>query len=218
MTLLRAHHVGAQPRTASSTPEPHTMFLGPDLPGAACKGCTPLFDAWVVGEKPEERDERHHAAIRICWSCPELATCLKERLTNPGLQRDAGVYGGRVFDATAGRKCPCGKPLPDDASARRKYCNKNCWNTTRPRSPQRELRCDHCESPFTTNQVKQRFCNRGCRDRYRGNRATRPHLPGLTNCQMCGEPIPPGQTAVGRRNCSTNCRKRAAERRQQVAA
>jgi hypothetical protein len=197
------------------------LLQGPTLSGAACAGTDAyLWDDRLDQSPPETaqaRDERHQRAIETCRGCPVRARCLQNRLTNPAFARDRGVFGGQVFDTTAGRKCPCGEPLPEDASPQRRWCSQKCWKATR-KAPVVERRCDHCGNQFTTNQDKQRFCNRTCRDRYRGCRATRPHLPGLTHCQGCGAPIPPAQTAIGRRNCSKNCRKRAAERRQQVAA
>lgn len=196
------------------------LAAGPQLRGAACAGIDAhLFDDRLDQSPPEtitDRDQRHQRAIDTCHGCPVRAPCLQMRVEDPSL--GAGVFGGQVFATkSTTRKCPCGKSLPEDASPQRRWCNTKCWKAAQ-KAPTVERRCDHCDNPFSTNQTKQRFCNRTCRDRYRGNRATRPHLPGLTNCQLCDEPIPPTQTAAGRRNCSTNCRKRAAERRQQMAA
>lgn len=196
------------------------LLTGPPLPGAACAGTDAhLWDDRLdqtPPESPTARDQRHQLAIETCQKCPVRAECLQKRLNDPTLGK--GVFGGQVFDSDPHvRKCPCGQPLPEGSSPQRKWCSEKCWKATQ-KAPVVQRCCDHCGGQFTTNQTRQRFCTRPCRDRYRGSRTTRPHLPGLANCQVCDTPIPPAQTAIGRRNCSTNCRKRAAERRQQVAA
>lgn len=192
MTAIRAHRVGAQPRAATRTTSPRTVFLGPDLPRAACKGLAPLFDRTIPHETPHERDERHHQAIRVCRRCPERVDCLTARLTNPGLKRDTGVFGGQVFDTTITptRKSACdhcGNPFTTKQPTQR-FCTPTC------RDRYRGI-CENNRKPVTTA------------------------LPGLTHCQGCGTRLAVEQTAAGRRNCSKTCRNRASDRRAaQVAA
>lgn len=178
---LQARRIGTQPRPTQHSPEPLTALLGPDLPRAACKGHSPLFDAAMPGESTEQRDERHHTAIRICRRCPERTACLAARLTDSGLQRDHGVYGGQVFapPARSGRVCGCGEPIPEGANPRRKHCTDECrWAANKPAPTLRRLTCP-CGTAFTTTSPVKAYCTTRCqRDaqnaqkRQRARRAT----------------------------------------------
>lgn len=50
-------------------------LLGPGLPGAACRGRAPEFDAEVSGETAQQRRDRHARAAAICTGCPVRDRC-----------------------------------------------------------------------------------------------------------------------------------------------
>jgi hypothetical protein len=58
-------------------------LLGPELPGAACKGRGGLWDDIVDGETVRRRTERHEKAQAICADCPVRAACLRARFEHP---------------------------------------------------------------------------------------------------------------------------------------
>lgn len=72
--------------------------LGPhQLTDAACHNQFPRWDLDVTGETPDERRDRHTAAVAICrWSCPALPRC--ERLVDALPAGASGVWAGRVLD------------------------------------------------------------------------------------------------------------------------
>lgn len=72
-------------------------LLGPDLPGARCRGEAPYFDARVPGEKPRERRQRLTTAHDICNRCPALTACADAILGTPPPER-RGVWAGTTYD------------------------------------------------------------------------------------------------------------------------
>lgn len=76
--------------------------LGPNLPGAACKGRAPLHDAVIAGESETDRADRHQRAVAVCLRCcPVLAACRAAVATLP--RSTTGVWAGRVLDGIGHR-------------------------------------------------------------------------------------------------------------------
>jgi WhiB family redox-sensing transcriptional regulator len=50
-------------------------LLGPALPGAACAGHAPQFDAEIDGESPRQRRARIASAAAVCHQCPAQSRC-----------------------------------------------------------------------------------------------------------------------------------------------
>lgn len=63
----------------TKTPDTHKIrlpeLLGPDLPGARCRGEAPYFDAQVPGENAKQRKQRITIAREICKHCPARTAC-----------------------------------------------------------------------------------------------------------------------------------------------
>lgn len=74
-----------------------TELLGPDLPGARCRGEAPYFDAHVPGEKPRERRKRLTTAHNICHHCPALTACHNAIHNTPKSER-RGIWAGTTYD------------------------------------------------------------------------------------------------------------------------
>lgn len=71
-------------------------LLGPGLPGAACHGRAPLFDAEVNGETPAQRRARQAVAASVCAGCPARARCRAITDELPRRLR-GGVWSGRPY-------------------------------------------------------------------------------------------------------------------------
>lgn len=193
MSTIRAHRVGCIPRNPEPDkrgPKPK-IIPGPDLPQAACKGLSPLFDDTIHGETDTQRHQRHHKAQTICHTCPIQTQCLNTRQTTPDL--GAGIYGGRLFENT-----PEQRRL--DRAAQRKPQTRTCKN---------------CHKPFQTI-TRRSYCGNTCvqttHAQHTANTAhTSRALPTLTHCQApgCGTKLPPGR----QRNCTDRCRKKGSEQR-----
>lgn len=78
---------------------------GPDLPDAACRGMSLAFDPAERGEDPADVEYRHQTALRICVTCPALASCRAWFDALPRSQRPQGVVAGVV-----NRPKPPGRP------------------------------------------------------------------------------------------------------------
>lgn len=195
MTTIRAHRVGHLPRNPEPDkrgPKPK-LIPGPDLPHAACKGLSPLFDDTVHGETDTQRHQRHHKAQTICQTCPIQTQCLNTRQTTPDL--GTGIYGGRLFENT-----PEQRRLDREAE----------------RAPRTRV-CKNCQQPFAT-LTRRVYCGETCYEQARAHFTaatahTRRALPTLTHCQGCGTKLPAGR----QRNCSDRCRKRGSEHRTHAA-
>lgn len=212
---LLAHRVGHLTKNWQQPPrhgpKPH-FPLGPNLPGAACKGHDPLFDNHVDKETNQQRDIRHAQAIEICLSCPVLDQC------KPGPE-DEGIWRGALYERKH-RRCPCGAQLPHHATKQQRYCGPKCRQS---KHITYQRNCAHCNQPFTTIQPQQRFCHTTCRNKWRGRAEntkppTHPRPPGLPACQVCGHPITTRAQKLGARNCSLRCRKTAAKHGTATAA
>ena len=87
------------------------LAAAPDLPGAACRGLAPGFDAARPDETVAEVAHRHLAALAICAKCPALAACSSWLETLPVRERPVGVVAGRITQGattkTASRKRAC---------------------------------------------------------------------------------------------------------------
>lgn len=71
--------------------------LGPNLPGAACKGRAPLHDDVIAGESETDRADRHQRAVTVCLRCcPVLNACRAAVATLP--RSTTGVWAGVVLD------------------------------------------------------------------------------------------------------------------------
>lgn len=197
MKNIQAHRVGHLPRN----PEPDKRGLkpklipGPDLPQAACKGLSPLFDDTIHGETDTQRHQRHHKALTICRTCPIQTQCRITRETTPDL--GTGIYGGRLFENT-----PEQRRLDREAE----------------RTPQTR-QCKNCQQPFQAI-TRRVYCGETCHEQARAvftaaAAHTRRALPKLTHCQApgCSKPLPPGR----KRNCTDRCRKRGSEQRRRRA-
>ncbi len=69
------------------------------LPGAACRGCSGIFDDQLAGETIEEHDDRQNAALRVCrgWSA-RLASAGTLPARAPGrVFAGVAVQGGRLL-------------------------------------------------------------------------------------------------------------------------
>lgn len=112
-------------RRVDSTPIP----LGPNLPGAACKGATePLWDWTTDGETFVQRGLRLERAMAICRTCPVMARCLWTRETDPSL--GPGVWGSQLFNTKAGVAvrhvtCCCGTRVVT-MQPTQEYCSPKC--------------------------------------------------------------------------------------------
>jgi hypothetical protein len=162
---IRGCRAGTAPRAAVRPVEPLPDVLGPDLPGAACKGHGELFDDWrehrtpdgrYRHETPTDRAERHTAAMRICWTlCPIREQCLATRDAQPAL--GAGIYGGVLFERWTSpdpiRRCRCGTIIPTDANPQRVHCSDECrqatYERTRGTPATRRTRTCGCGTVFT---------------------------------------------------------------------
>lgn len=124
-------------RTHPDTALP-TITLGPNMPGAACKGLNPrLWDRDVDGETPTQRTARYEQAIPLCHACPAAARCLAYRLAHPELA--GGIWGGRLFterdwNVRSGRHATgsppgcrsCGGALGELQRQWERYCSDTC--------------------------------------------------------------------------------------------
>lgn len=212
-STLIAHRVGhlaknwqQPPRRGPKPPFPQ----GPNLPGAACKGHDPLFDNRIDKETDQQRDQRHAQAIEICITCPIFDRC------KPGPE-DEGIWAGVLYERKH-RRCPCGEPLPSNATKQQKYCSSKCRGR---KHTTYERQCDNCHQHFTTVQPQQHFCHSRCNNKWR-HQHPRPALtkrfPGLPRCQVCSTPINEQAQRMGARNCSKRCRRRASQRGMASAA
>lgn len=68
----------------------------PNLPRAACKGRSELFDTWHDDEPWPERDRRHAEAVQACLSCPELEPCRQWLESMHRSKRPDGVVAAKV--------------------------------------------------------------------------------------------------------------------------
>lgn len=71
--------------------------LAPDLPGALCRGMFAAFDPPEVGEPAHDVHHRHQVALRMCRTCPALASCRHWFDRLPKHQRPSGVIAGLVI-------------------------------------------------------------------------------------------------------------------------
>jgi transcription factor WhiB len=148
-------------------------LLGPELPGAACKGRGGLWDDIVDGETTGQRTERHEKAQAICAACPARAACLRARFEHPRLL-GAGIWGGRQFTSRK-RECRscqrCGDPTP---SGKSNYCD-TCRTTAVAEHVeglrgQRRValpglnRCQGCDGELK-GDTRRRSCSTTCRKR-----------------------------------------------------
>jgi hypothetical protein len=148
-------------------------LLGPELPGAACKGRGGLWDDIVDGETVGQRTERHEQAKAICADCAVRAACLRARFENPRLL-GAGIWGGRRFTSRK-RECRpcqrCGGPTPSDTS---NYCDtcragvvaervEGLRGKTRVALPGLN-RCQGCDRELK-GDTRRRSCSTTCRKR-----------------------------------------------------
>lgn len=94
-----ARRAGGDPQPRASVPAALAeLLVDPQwLPGAACRGLAPLFDAEVRGETEQQRTDRHADAIECCFWCGARTRCadLAEQL--PRAQR-RGVWAGELLD------------------------------------------------------------------------------------------------------------------------
>lgn len=68
-----------------------TALVDPRLAGALCTGKAPLFDAFVLGETPTQRDARLGAAVECCTRCPVRNPCRQA-----ATEHDAhGIWAGQ---------------------------------------------------------------------------------------------------------------------------
>lgn len=173
MTAILGTRAGTTPRAAVRAVEPLPAVLGPDLPGAACKGRAPLFDDWREHRtekgtfRPEtatERVERHARAIEICGVCPIRAACLEERLAQPAL--GAGIWAGQLFGhGPVTRQCRCGNLIPTNARVTQDYCSDPCrkaHDAAHRRAPQTRYVTCRCGVVFTTTHPQRLYCGQGC--------------------------------------------------------
>lgn len=147
------------------------VLLGPELPGAACKGRGGLWDDCADGESPSQRAGRHEHAIEICGTCPVRAACLRARFENPRLL-GAGVWGGRHFSSRK-RECrPCQRCGALTPTGKSNYCDP-CRETVvaehieSQRGQHRVAlpglrRCQGCDQPLK-GDPKRRNCSTTCR-------------------------------------------------------
>lgn len=158
-------------------------ILGPELTGAACKGRGPLWDENLDPQEPAAvREERHRAAIDVCWlACPIRVECLATRTTTPSL--GGGIWGGELFSGTgqAARKCVCGVFLPEQAPPYQKYCTERCGDThrkmrNRPKAVLGTVTCAQtgCDTTFTKRMHNQRFCSKQCQNQHWNTHRPRP--------------------------------------------
>lgn len=170
---IRGTRAGTGPRAAVRPVEPLPDVLGPDLPGAACKGHGGLFDDWREHWAPSgrfrpetstERAERHDAAMQICWGCPVRTDCLTARYDEPKL--GPGVWGGVLFERGATpttpqpTACHCGTPLPQDAHPTRVHCSSVCRQHAYAARGEMPVRaCLYCDALFTPVHGNERHCS-----------------------------------------------------------
>jgi hypothetical protein len=173
VTVIRAHRVGAVPRRPQRPPDAGLVFLGPNLPLAACKGApVSLWDATLAGEMSYDRETRHEQAKAICRTCPEMAACLRARLTTPELGE--GIYGAQLFGPA--KSCPCGAGL-DGGDPKQRYCSRPCKDRAamqrKPKAPVRLVVCAGagCDVTFHTVQPQQRYHSKRCRKAQQLHRA-----------------------------------------------
>lgn len=73
-------------------------LLGPDLPGARCRGEAPYFDTQVPGETAQERRQRTAVAREICKHCPAHNAC---RSAIRGITGErSGIWAGTPYGRT----------------------------------------------------------------------------------------------------------------------
>lgn len=72
------------------------IALAPDLPGALCRGMFAAFDPPERGEPEADVNHRHQVALRMCRTCPALASCRRWFDALPEQQRPPGVIAGLV--------------------------------------------------------------------------------------------------------------------------
>lgn len=205
---------GTAPRAAVRPVEPLPDVLGPDLPGAACKGHGGLFDDWVEHrapsgrfrpETPTERAERHEQAILICETrCPVQAECLQARLNDPKLGH--GVWAGRVFSSyIPDRVCACGMTFRPNAHNHTRCVT--CQQT--PPRPPRETRTCPCGAVFHPSGAQTI-----CKDCPRTPQRV-PALPARVCARTdCGRPFQPHQR--GQRFCDPACQRKAGSQLQEA--
>lgn len=68
----------------------------PRLPGAKCIGRADLFDPREPNTDPETVEYAQNAALRLCRSCPALASCSQWFDSLPPRHRPLGVIAGRL--------------------------------------------------------------------------------------------------------------------------
>lgn len=69
----------------------------PRLPGALCRGHHDVFDPpWSEHEDKTDREQRIAFALKLCRSCPALASCTQWLDSLPPKQRPHGVVAGQV--------------------------------------------------------------------------------------------------------------------------
>lgn len=68
----------------------------PSLPGARCRGRSHLFDEARPDEDTEQTRYRHDHALRLCATCPALASCTAWYDDLPKSKKPPGVVAGRV--------------------------------------------------------------------------------------------------------------------------
>jgi len=79
------------------------LIGAPSLPGAKCRGRHHLFDEPHPDEEPDATQHRHSHALRLCSTCPALASCERWFDELPKGKRPPGVVAGKVGSQKAGR-------------------------------------------------------------------------------------------------------------------
>ena len=114
----------------------------------------------------------------------------------------------------------CGKPLPENATVRRRYCDERCYSASvialssqALREAKAKRRCQHCGGPMPVDRKHAKFCCERCQITAGRERAKAKRGPGQDRarkpkpCEHCGAMFKgrPGQRFCGK-PCTTAAR------------
>ncbi len=99
-------------RTWPGTPSLLSELVDERLTDAACVSLAPGFDDLLVGESPQDADERFATATAVCARCPVRSAC--EAAADELGDLAVGVWAGRVHHPPGTR----GRPRKDSTDDR----------------------------------------------------------------------------------------------------